>query len=144
LLKGFGVRAWMWSTCDVGKKKILVTVKAYPEKSIKHHTVVCTAGITEDDEWIRLYPIQVDAFMGRNKIKKYDWIEVECQKATNEYLKRKESYKVRDGSIKILESLSTNKGKTPWEERNKIILPHIAHSIEHYRNSITKTGHLLD
>ena len=126
------------------KKKVLVTVKAYPEKSKRHHTVVCTAGITEDDEWIRLYPIQVDAFMGRNKIKKYDWIEVECQKATDEYLKRKESFKVRDGSIRIIDRLSSTVGKTPWTERSKTILKQVAPSLEYlhaqYRVDRTSLG----
>ncbi len=39
------------------KKRVLVTVKAYPEKSKKYGEVVCTIGLTEEGEWIRLYPI---------------------------------------------------------------------------------------
>lgn len=116
------------------KKKVLVTVKTYPEHSQKHKTVVCTSGITEDGEWIRLYPIKVDTYTGHSKVKKYDWIEVECQKATDEYLKRKESYKVREGSIKILDnSLSSSGGKTPWAERNKILFPNVAPSLEYLK-----------
>lgn len=115
------------------KKKVLVTVKAYPEKSQKHGQVVCTAGLTEEGEWIRLYPVHFKLFSGKHKIKKYDWIEVECQKAT-EKLGRKESYKVRDGSIKIVDrSLSEGKvkGKVNWPERNKYVLQNIAPSLEH-------------
>jgi hypothetical protein len=121
------------------KKKVLVTVKTYPEKSRKHKTVVCTAGITDEGEWIRLYPIKVDTYTGRSKIRKYDWIEVECEKATDERLKRKESYKVRDGSIRVLEhSLASNNGKTPWAERNEILLPHVAPSLEHLKDQFKK------
>ena len=51
------------------KKKILVTVKAYPEKSKRHGQVVCTIGITEEGEWIRLYPMPFESFIGTNKIR---------------------------------------------------------------------------
>ncbi len=120
------------------KKKVLVTVKTYPEKSRKHKTVVCTAGITDEGEWIRLYPIKVDTYTGRSKIRKYDWIEVECKKATDERMQRKESYKVREGSIRLLEhSLASNNGKTPWAERNKILLPHVAPSLEYLKEQFS-------
>lgn len=57
------------------KKRVLVTVKAYPEKSKRHGSVVCTAGLTDKGEWIRLYPLPFSLFL-KNKISKYDWIEV--------------------------------------------------------------------
>ncbi len=121
------------------KKKILVTVKTYPEKSRKHKTVVCTAGITDEGDWIRLYPIKVDTYTGRSKIRKYDWIEVECKKATDERLNRKESYKVREGSIRILEnSLASNNGKTPWAERSRRLLPHVAPSLEYLKEQFSE------
>ena len=37
--------------------KILITVKAYPALSKKYNETVCTAGITEEGNWIRIYPI---------------------------------------------------------------------------------------
>lgn len=114
------------------KKKILVTVKAYPEKSKRHGQVVCTIGITEEGEWIRLYPMPFESFIGTNKIKKYDYIEVECTKA-DEKLSRKESYKVKRGSIKIVDRhLSEGKvnGRVNWRERNRILLPQVSPSIE--------------
>ncbi len=39
-------------------KRILVTVKTYPTPAAKYTETVCTAGITEDGEWIRIYPIR--------------------------------------------------------------------------------------
>ncbi|MCK5561279.1 MAG: hypothetical protein KAJ51_11815, partial [Thermoplasmata archaeon] len=62
------------------KKKVLVVTKAYPEPSKRHGNVACTAGITTEGEWIRLYPIDIRYFIGRNKISKYDIIEVECKR----------------------------------------------------------------
>jgi hypothetical protein len=52
------------------KKTVLVTVKTYPEHSQKHKTVVCTSGITDEGEWIRLYPIKIDTYTGRSKVRK--------------------------------------------------------------------------
>ncbi len=116
------------------KKKVLVTVKAYPEKSKKHGTVVCTAGITDNGDLIRLYPMPYSSFLGANKIQRYDWIEVECEKVTDEKLGRKESFRVRDGSVNIIDrSLSTGKikGKAPWEKRNELVMPKLALSLEY-------------
>ncbi len=117
------------------KKKVLVTVKAYPEIGKTHGTMVCTAGLTEEGEWIRLYPVPMDVFSGPNKVSKYDWIEVECQKAS-EKLGRKESYKIREGTLRIVDrtlSKKKVKGKVDWESRNKLILPHLDGSIESLR-----------
>ena len=123
------------------KKKVLVTVKAYPEKSKKHGTVVCTAGITDEGDWIRLYPMPYSSFLGAQKIQRYDWIEAECERVTDEKLGRKESYRVRDGSVNIIDrslSLGKIKGKAPWEKRNEIILPKIAPSLEYLQEQYQK------
>ncbi len=40
-------------------KKVLVTVKTYPNPSRKYQETVCVAGIDLDTKtWIRLYPIK--------------------------------------------------------------------------------------
>ena len=44
------------------KQKILVIVKTYPEKSKKHGSSICSAGLTEISEWIRIYPIRLNIF----------------------------------------------------------------------------------
>lgn len=108
-------------------KRVLVTAKAVPVPSKKYHNSVCTAGITEEGEFIRLYPIPYTTFCSKDsKFKKYDWIEVKCKKS-DEYLQRKESYKVDSDSIKIIDHLDT---KNCWRERNKIVLPLLSRNIE--------------
>mgnify|MGYP006300399167 CR=1 FL=1 len=114
---------------DWEKKRVLVTVKAYPERSKKYGTSVCTAGITDEGEWIRLYPITLNSFIGQDKISKYYWIEVECRKDTKEKLQRKESHKVREQSIKILDT-SLSRPKADWGGRSEVILPTLAGSME--------------
>jgi hypothetical protein len=37
-------------------KRVLVVVKTYPTPAWRGGEVVCTAGITEHGEWIRLFP----------------------------------------------------------------------------------------
>lgn len=113
------------------RKRILITVKAYPEPSKKYKESVCAAGITESGEFIRLYPIPMEIFRDPvRRFSKYDWIEVECRNASGEEkLGRKESYKVRYKTIKVVDkSLSTD--PIDWVERNKIILPLQTDSIE--------------
>ncbi|MDA0267977.1 MAG: hypothetical protein O2890_14060, partial [Cyanobacteria bacterium] len=39
------------------KTKVLITVMTYPHPSRGYQELVCTAGITENHEWVRLYPI---------------------------------------------------------------------------------------
>ncbi len=72
------------------KKKILVVVKAYPEPSTKYNSAICMAGITEQNEWIRLYPIDYDYFIKHLNFSKFTWIEADVEKST-EKLMRKES-----------------------------------------------------
>lgn len=40
-------------------KRVLVTVLTYPTPSDKYIETVCTAGITEDYQWIRIYPLRL-------------------------------------------------------------------------------------
>lgn len=125
------------------KKKVLLTVKAYPEQSSKYGETVCTAGITEDRKWIRMYPVPMELFRRPNSIPRYSWIEVECKKATGEKFKRKESYKIKPSSLRIVDR-SLTKRPVKWEERSKIILPLLDDSIEQleeaFKNDRTSLG----
>ncbi len=113
------------------KQKILVIVKAYPEKSTKYDSSICTAGLTENSEWIRIYPIRLNIFQkSQNILKKWNWIEAKIEKS-NEKLNRKESYKVDERSIRLINSeLTKTYRKNTWDERNKILLPLLKKSRE--------------
>lgn len=115
------------------KKRIAVITKAYPEQSKKYGSVACTAGITEDGDWIRLYPVDMRHFIGKDKISKFDIIEVECKK-DNDKLGRKESHKIRPDSIKVVDRNLT-KPKVNWKERNQIVLPTISGSVQALKDS---------
>ena len=109
-------------------KRVTIITKAYPEPSTKYGDVACTAGITDEGEWIRLYPIDMRYFIGKDKISKFDNIEVEVKK-DNDKLSRKESHKVRPDSIHVIDRNLT-KPKVDWKRRNDIILRRLDNSVE--------------
>jgi hypothetical protein len=105
-------------------KRILITVKAYPNPSRKYGETVCCAGIDLDTlQWIRLYPIPFRDLDSSQKFKKYTLINVRCWKAPDDH--RLESYKIDIESIEKISLLDT---KRNWEARKKIVLPTISSS----------------
>ena len=120
------------------QKKVLVTVKTYPTPASKGAEVSCTAGVTDNNEWIRLFPIPFRFMGGNQKFKKYQWIEVDAKKSSDP---RKESFEVDTDSLKIVsESLST---KDAWGERKQIILPLQSESLCYLQKTRTQTGNTL-
>lgn len=104
--------------------RVLITVMTYPHPSEKSDEVVCTAGITQNHEWVRLYPIDYRYRSPDQQFHKYQWIEVElgARGAGND--NRRESRKPRLESIRPLgPALSTGDG---WLARRTIIdrMPH--------------------
>ncbi|MGA2616381.1 MAG: hypothetical protein ABSF26_02150 [Thermoguttaceae bacterium] len=99
--------------------KVLILVMTYPHPSRGYQELVCTAGITESGEWVRLYPVDYRYRPSHQKFKKYQWIDV--QLAPRGYGKdnRKESRRPNLDSITLIgERLST---KNDWAERREII-----------------------
>lgn len=110
------------------KLKVLITVKTYPIPSKKYDELVCTAGVTEEGDFIRLYPINFRDLPYSQQYKKYQWIEVIAQKHLG-YDVRKESYRPINDSIKILgEPIASNPGN--WSGRTKFVLAKKALSME--------------
>ena len=106
-------------------KKVLVTVKAYPNPSKKYSETVCVAGIDiASGKWIRLYPVPYRDLDDDKKFPKYAIIEVRTGKPTGD--NRPESHKVDVGSIKVLEYYGT---KDKWARRKTIVLPTKEHSL---------------
>jgi len=78
---------------------------------------MCTAGITENGDWIRIYPIPFRTMDEYSKFKKYTWIEADIHNDTSDM--RPESHKINTSSIKIVENIPTNRD---WGRRRQIIL----------------------
>jgi len=58
------------------KTKVLITVMNYPHPSRSHQELVCTAGISEEGDWVRLYPVDYRYRPNHQQFKKYQWIEL--------------------------------------------------------------------
>ena len=91
---------------DFITKKILILVKTYPSLSKKYEELVCTAGMDENGDWFRLYPIPFRKLNDEKQYGKYRWIEVKIYK--NKEDPRIESYKVDFENIKLLDSIKSN------------------------------------
>lgn len=52
-------------------KEILIVAKTYPTKSKKYTELVCTAGVDEDGNWYRIYPIPTKTLKEYEGFKKY-------------------------------------------------------------------------
>ena len=100
------------------KKKILITVRTYPVPATRGVEVSCTAGVTHEGEWIRLFPLPYRSLDEDKQFRKYEWIEAEVRKATND--QRPESFIPNLETIRIIEKLSTSDG---WRTRKNIIKP---------------------
>jgi hypothetical protein len=82
------------------EKKALIIGRGSPEPSKKYLETVCTGAITEEGELLRLYPIPLRYLESSQRYRLWTWATFEVQKNLQD--KRKESYRVRDGSIRIL------------------------------------------
>lgn len=113
--------------------KVLVTVKTYPIPSAKYDELSCTAGVTEDGEFIRLYPINYRDLPWDQQFKKYQWIEVMAEKHTGRDF-RKESWRPDSASVQLIgEPIPTGRGGD-WSERGRYVLKHVAASMEELRD----------
>ena len=102
------------------KKRILVTVKAYPNPSKTYGETVCCAGVDlSNHQWVRLYPIPYRDLEYKKQFKKYNVIEVECSPPRDD--KRPESFHVNVDTIKVEEWFDTTKDKK-WEKRKAVVL----------------------
>jgi hypothetical protein len=107
--------------------KVLITVKTFPIPSAKYDELVCTAGVNERGDFLRLYPINFRDLPQRQRYQKYQWIEVDAEKHTKPD-SRKESYRPKCETIQLVgEPLPS---KHNWAERSRYVLAKASRSIE--------------
>lgn len=101
------------------RARVLITVLTYPHPSRSHEELVCTAGVTEAGEWVRLYPIDYRYLPEDRQYTKYQWIEVGLAPGGHNNDTRKESRRPNRDSIKLLGPRLTTKNR--WADRRAII-----------------------
>lgn len=98
---------------------VLITVMTYPHPSRGYQELVCTAGITRNCEWVRLYPVDYRYRSQNQQFHKHQWINVGLASRGAGNDNRSESRRPDLDSIRILgPPLSTHDG---WRERRAII-----------------------
>lgn len=99
--------------------KVLITVKTYPTISGKYEELVCTAGFTEEGDFIRIYPVPFRKLDFDKRYKKYQWVEVDLVKNARDF--RPESFRPYSdkSAFQIIQSLDTS---DYWRERKKVVL----------------------
>lgn len=117
------------------KKRVLITVRTYPTPASKGVEVSCTAGVTDDGKWIRLYPIPYRTLDEDKRFAKYEWIEVEVTKARDD--PRPESFKPNLDTIKIGDPVPTT---DDWRLRKNILRPLIRPSLCAIQSERDKNG----
>ena len=107
--------------------KVLITVKTYPFPSTKYKETVCTAGITEEFSWVRLYPIDFRYQPPSRQFKKYQWIKLDLHHSGSGSDQRMESRRPNLETIEIIsDQLSI---KNNWAARREIISKMPVHTL---------------
>lgn len=124
------------------KEKVLITVMTYPHPSRGYQELVCTAGITESGEWVRLYPVDYRYRPNHQQFKKYQWIEVDLEPKGAGNDNRRESRRPDLDSIRLLgEPIGTQHN---WRERRELIdcMPHFTRDelLAHFDTDKTSLG----
>jgi hypothetical protein len=98
-------------------RRALIVVRTYPVPSKSGIEVSCTAAITDQGEWLRLFPVPWRLLEKDRRFRKYQWVDVTVTKANDA---RPESYKLKPDGIKIISEVGT---EGFWQARKNIVFP---------------------
>jgi len=109
----------------MSRYKVLITVVTYPLPSRSYDELVCTAGVLENGEWIRIYPVPFGFLKGlrsdgRLSSYKYTWLELDLQRRQDDFRPESHSpvdYQFRD--LTIHDKIGT---ANYWHERKHYCL----------------------
>ena len=90
--------------------RILIAVKTYPIPSKAYDELVCTAGVTDTGEFVRLYPINFRDLPWDRQYRKYQWIEVEAKRHVGRDI-RKESYRPDCDTLQVVGEPDRHQGQ---------------------------------
>ena len=104
------------------RKRALVVVRTYPVPEESGIESSCTAGITAEGEWLRVFPVPWRLLPERQRFRKYDWVDFDLVKADGDT--RPESHHLQPSAeIGILSS------ESDWQKRKDVVLPMRSHCL---------------
>jgi hypothetical protein len=86
-----------------GTSEAIILVKASPQVGKKHGETVCCAGVNDNREWVRLYPVTFRTLDQARQFRRWDRIRFRWQKPKDD--PRPESLRVDHQSIEIIGEL---------------------------------------
>lgn len=104
------------------RKRVLITVKTYPNPSSKYDETVCTAGIDLDSGGLmRLYPVRFRHLKFEDQFKKWDIVELDVEHKSSDA--RGDTWTPIGAEYQLIGHIGTGKGKPPdWAERCSHVL----------------------
>lgn len=108
--------------------KVLLTVTTYPLPSRSYDELVCTAGLLQNGEWIRIYPVPLSFLLGQRKSGKmqsfkYTWMELDLNQRTDDF--RPESFSPKNYDFRDLKLYDKIDTKDNWALRKEICLKNV-------------------
>jgi hypothetical protein len=97
--------------------RVLIFGKTYPELSTKYVETVCTGGLLESGQPIRLYPVPLRYLDGESQYSLYDWITVPTEKSTKD--PRPESFHIMPDKIQIGANVPPDNDE--WAARREVV-----------------------
>ena len=112
----------------MAKTKVLITVTTYPLPSRSYDELVCTAGVLENGDWIRIYPVPLKFLLGfkdNGKLTsfKYHWLEMDLQKRSDDF--RPESHSPLNNNFENINILRRIDTKNNWAVRKMYCLKNV-------------------
>ncbi len=86
-----------------GTSEAVILVKASPQVGQRHGETVCCAGVDENGQWVRLYPVSFRKLDEAQQFGRWDRIKFKWRKPEND--SRPESLRVEHESIEIIGQL---------------------------------------
>ena len=111
----------------MAKTKVLIVVKTYPSISTKYEETVCTAGLTEEGRWVRIYPVPFRKLPYQEQYPKYQWVEFDLVKNKSDF--RPESYRPKDVDFPDICFGDKVDARDKWRMRKTIVLQKVYHDL---------------
>jgi hypothetical protein len=110
------------------RHKVLLTVTTYPLPSRSYDELVCTAGILENGDWIRIYPVPLSFLLGQRQSGKmqsfkYTWMELDLNPRSDDF--RPESFSPKNYDFRDLSLFDQIDTKNNWSLRKEICLKNV-------------------
>ncbi len=93
-------------------EQVVILVKAEPQPSQKFGETVCSAGLTANAEWRRLFPIRYRALPPEKRFKRWDWVKYSAKRPTNDH---------RSESRHVWEDLLAVAGELRKADRSRLV-----------------------